>query len=28
MDKNGKYYAHFSHNTEPEEIIKELDKLL
>ena len=28
MDKNGKYYTHFSHNTEPEEIIKELDKML
>ena len=28
MDKNGKYYTHFSHNTEPEEIIKELDKVL
>ena len=28
MDKNGQYYTHFSHNTEPEDIIKELNKLL
>ena len=28
MDKNGEYYTHFSHNTEPEEILKELNKFL
>ena len=28
MDANGKYYTHFSHNTGPEDIIKELSKLL
>jgi len=28
MDANGQYYTHFSHNTGPEDIIKELSKLL
>ena len=28
MDKKGKYYSHFSHNVDTEDIIKELDKLL
>ncbi len=28
MDENGQYYTHFSHNTESEDIIKELNKLL
>ena len=28
MDKNGEYYTHFSHNAEPEDILKELNKLL
>jgi protein SCO1/2 len=28
MDEKGKYYTHFSHNTEPEDILKELNKFL
>ncbi len=28
MDENGEYYTHFSHNTESEDILKELNKFL
>ena len=28
MDENGEYYTHFSHNTESEDILKELSKFL
>lgn len=28
MDENGKYYTHFPHNIDAEEILKELDKLI
>ena len=28
MDKNGKYYTHFPHNVDAEEILKELDNII